>query len=89
MATLFSRIKVADFAAWKKVYDDFQATEAKSMGITAEGAFQLDGDPNDITVYHEFATIAAARAFAESPQLREAMQKAGVEAADIWFANHV
>ena len=89
MATLFVRHKIADFASWKKAYDDFEATR-KSMGVTSHGVYQLEGDPTDITAYHEFASMDAAKAFAGSPQLREAMQRAGVVGQpDIWFANRV
>ena len=89
MATLFVRHKVADFGKWKRAYDDFDA-ERRSLGVTGHGVFQLDGDPNDVTIYHEFATMEAAKAFAGSARLREVMEAAGVQGApDIWFANRV
>jgi len=89
MATLFVRHKVADFGQWKKAYDDFDA-ERKSMGVTSHGVYQADGAPNDITAYHEFDTMEAARAFAGSARLQEVMKSAGVEGApDIWFATRV
>jgi len=85
MATLFVRHKVADYAAWRKGYDEFDA-KRRSMGVTSDGVYQLDGDPNDVTAYHEFATMAAAKAFAASPELRDAMASLGVVGApDIWF----
>jgi hypothetical protein len=50
--------------------------------------YKLDGNPNDVTIYHEFSTMDAAKAFAASPKLKEAMQAAGVQGApDIWFTN--
>jgi hypothetical protein len=86
MATLFVRHTVADYPTWRKGYDEFDATR-RSMGVTSDGVYQLDGNPNDITVYHEFATMDAAKAFAASNELREAMAKIGVVGApDIWFA---
>ena len=89
MATLFVRHTASDYAAWRKVYDDTQPW-AKSMGMTSEGVYQLDGNPNDITVYHEFPTMEAAKAFAASDELKEAMGKAGVVGTpDVWFANRV
>ena len=89
MATLFVRHSVNDFALWKKAFDDFSA-ERSSMGVTSHGVYQLDGNPNDVTVYHEFNTIDAAKAFAGSPRLHEVMEAAGVQGApDIWFANRV
>lgn len=87
MAVLFVRHKVDDFKTWKKGYDDFDA-ERQSLGVTGHGVFQLDGDPNDVTVYHEFATMEAAKAFATSDRLKEVMDEAGVQGApDIWFTN--
>jgi len=87
MATLFVRHPVADYTAWRKVYDELDATR-KSLGVTGDGVYQLDGNPNDVTVYQDFATMEAARAFAGSSELREAMQRAGVQAApEIWFTD--
>jgi len=78
---------VADYAKWRKAYNDFD-TERRSMGVSGHGVYQLDGNPNDVTVYHEFASIDAAKAFAGNPRLKEVMQAAGVEGApDIWIAN--
>jgi hypothetical protein len=77
MATLFVRHTVNDYAAWRRVYDEFDA-QRKSMGVTSQGVYQLDGNANDVTVYHEFDSMDAARAFTTAPELREAMQRAGV-----------
>jgi len=86
MATLFVRHTVADYAAWRKGYDEFDATR-RSMGVTSDGVYQLDGNPNDLTIYHEFASMDAAKSFAASTELREAMASLGVVGApDIWFA---
>ena len=86
MATLFIRHTAADYAAWRRTYDAFQP-RAKTLGVQAEAVYQAAGDPNDITVTHEFATVEAAQAFAGSAELREAMHEAGVVGAPtIWFA---
>lgn len=85
MATLFVRHIVADYAKWRKVYDDFDA-KRRSMGVTSDGVYRLDGNPNDVTVYHEFAAMETAKSFATSSELREAMASAGVQGPpDIWF----
>ena len=87
MATLFVRHKVADYAKWRRAYGDFDA-ERHGMGVTSHGVYQLDGDPRDVTVYHEFKTLEAAGAFAGSPRLKQVMMQAGVEGVpDIWFTN--
>ena len=89
MATLFVRHPVADFGRWKKAYDDFDA-ERQTMGVTSHGVYQADGDPNDVTVYHEFPTMEGAKAFAASARLKEVMAAAGVQGPPtIWFTNRV
>jgi antibiotic biosynthesis monooxygenase (ABM) superfamily enzyme len=85
MATMFVRHKVKDFKAWKKTYDEFDTTR-RGLGVTGDGVYQAEGNPNDVTVYHEFATLDAAKAFASSSELKNTMEKAGVVGApDIWF----
>jgi hypothetical protein len=89
MATMFVRHTVSDYAAWRKVYDEFEPTR-KSMGVTSHGVYRSVDDPNDITAYHEFASIEAARAFAASDELHHAMQNAGVSGPPtIWFTERV
>jgi Zn-dependent oligopeptidase len=74
---MFMRHTVSHDKAWRKVYDGFASTQ-KAMGVTAQAVYQSADNPNDITVTHDFATIAAAQTFAGSPDLRKAMQGAGV-----------
>jgi len=77
--------KVTDYAAWRKVYDGFDATR-KKMGVTAQSVWQSTDDPNDVFVTHDFKTVEAAKAFAGSNELKEAMEHAGVAGApDLWF----
>ena len=43
-------------------------------------------NPNDVTVTHDFSSADKARAFASSPDLKTAMERAGVKGApQIWF----
>ncbi len=85
MATIFIRHRVTDYARWRRAYDDFDA-ERRGMGVTGHAVYQLAGDPNDLTITHDFATVESARAFAASSRLREVMQNAGVASTpDIWF----
>jgi len=87
MATMFVRHQVADYAAWRRVYDGLGPTQ-KALGVTAEAVYQAVDDPNDVTVTHEFATLEAAQAFAGSAELRTAMHESGVVGAPTsWFAN--
>ncbi len=89
MATLFGRHHVADYAAWRKTYDDAQ-TLRQTAGVTDHGVYQADNDPNDVTIYHEFVTLDAAKKFIENPALREAIKNAGVQGEPtFWITNRV
>lgn len=86
MATLFVRHTVADYAAWRRIFDDFAPTQ-DALGVTDTAVYRAADNANDITVTHDFATLEAARAFAGSPELKTAMQDAGVTSTPtIWFA---
>ncbi len=89
MATLFVHHQVADFPAWKQVYDAFQPT-ARGLGVSAGLVYVSADDPNDVTVIHEFATVEAATAFAANEQLHAAMARSGVVGApNVWITNKV
>jgi uncharacterized protein (DUF1330 family) len=79
-ATLIVRHKVADYAAWSKVYREVDALRAQH-GCTAERVLQLPGDANDLLVTHEFPTLAQAESFAADPDLKAAMERSGVSGA--------
>lgn len=86
MIRMFVRHKVADYKIWRRAYDGFDA-ERKSMGASGHVVFQSADDPNDVTAWHDFATLEKARSFASSEHLKQAMGKAGVKGKpDIWFA---
>jgi hypothetical protein len=87
MATLFVRHRVKSFGTWKAAYDAFDV-ERKTMGVIGHGVYQADGNPDDVTVYHEFDSMDKAKAFAGSARLKEVMEGAGVAGSpEIWFTN--
>ncbi len=89
MATLFVRHDVADFDTWKRAYDAFDA-ERRTMGVTGDGVYRTDGDPNNVTAYHDFDSMDAAKKFAASDRLREVMAEAGVQGEPtLWFGTRV
>ena len=77
MVRLFIRHNVDDYAAWRKVYDEFDQQRGP-LGVTGDAVFQSIDDPNDVTVWHDFETAEAALAFDSSSELKDAMQRAGV-----------
>jgi hypothetical protein len=87
MATLFVRHQVSDYEKWRKVYEGIASLRTQA-GVTDAATYQADGSANDVIVTHDFGSIAEAKAFLESPQLREAMDEAGVVGAPtVWIAN--
>jgi hypothetical protein len=85
MVTLFVRHTVAEYDAWRRVFDSFSAMQ-DALGVTAKAVYQGADDTNDITVTHDFATLEAAKAFTGSQELKAAMHDAGVTSAPtIWF----
>ena len=73
------RHRVADFDAWKKVYDSFGPIQAEH-GVHGHQVLRSIETPNDVIVTHTFDSRDAARAFFAMPELKEAMSKAGVMA---------
>ena len=84
---MYVRHEVADYAAWRKGYDGFDATRRK-LGVTGQAVYQSLDNPNDVTVTHDFKTADKAKAFAASPDLKAAMAKAGVKGTpQIWLTS--
>jgi hypothetical protein len=84
---LFVRHNVNDYAAWRKVYDEFDE-QRRPMCVTDDAVFQSIDDPTDVTLWHDFDSADQARAFVSSDELRNAMQKAGVQGEpQVWFVS--
>jgi len=71
---------VADFAAWKKVYDEVDSVRIAG-GIVGHAVNRSASDPNLVIVYHQAETLEALQAFADSKELKGAMGRAGVSGA--------
>lgn len=89
MVRLFIRHPVESFEKWWEGYsagDDFRA----AGGVKAAGVHRAVDDPNDLTVWHDFETPEEARAFADNPELHDAMDRTGVRAKPIiWITQTV
>lgn len=70
---------VADYAAWRAVYDGAEPVRA-AAGVTGAEVFLDAANPLMVVVLHRFLTIAAAQGFLNDPGLAEAMKKGGVTA---------
>ncbi len=81
------RHKVNDFAQWKLGYDD-HLPKRTAAGLSEKFLLHSAHDPNEVVVLFDAADIDSARAFAESAELREAMQRVGViDKPDVYFLN--
>ncbi len=79
-ATLLVRHTVADYAAWRTVYDEVDDLRVRH-GCTAQRVLQLPGEPTDVLAIHEFPTVDQARGFVDDPSLKAAMDRGGVSSA--------
>ena len=78
MASLLVQQKVKSFEEWKKVFDSVVSLRS-SYGGRESQVFRNADDPNNVTVMVKWDSVANARKWAQSPEMKEAMQKAGVE----------
>ncbi|WP_336359921.1 antibiotic biosynthesis monooxygenase [Haladaptatus sp. ZSTT2] len=89
MAHMLVHHRVKDYPTWKKTFDEHAATRKKN-GERSHELFCSDDDPNDVTILMEFDTEAHARGFAESDDLRQVMERAGVVGKpEISYLTHV
>ena len=68
---------VADFDSWLEGYDAADELQ-KSSGIIGNAANRLLDDPSVALVYHQAESFDNLRAFLDNPDLRAAMENAGV-----------
>ena len=84
------RHNVADYGAWRRVYDEFQAGGVPAQrGVRGHAVYQGVDDPNDVTVTHDFDDADTARKFFSSEDLKGTMTAAGVQldGMHMWFVN--
>lgn len=77
MPYMLVKFTVGDFANWKTVFDsklDFR----QANGEKSEQIFQDIDDHNSVTLLFEWDSLENARKFTQSPELKAAMQQAGV-----------
>ena len=89
MASMLVQHKVKDFAEWKNVYDSVYDLRA-SNGEISDQIYRDANDPNRLTIIFKWDTLANAQKYANSPELKAAMEKAGVDGPpNISFLNEV
>jgi hypothetical protein len=78
MSTLIIHHHVRNYEAWRPAFDQHEP-ERTSAGLTKGRVFRAADDPNDLVILLDVADKKRARAFADSDDLKTAMQGAGVE----------
>ena len=72
--------RVADFDAWKQVYDSF--VDQPDAGVPL-GVWRDRDDPNAVVVVHAFDSFEQAQALFSSEELKGAMEQAGVDTSSL------
>lgn len=80
--------EVADYPHWKKVFDDAAALR-RDAGEIDYRLLAFDGDANKVVHFSRWSSLAAARAFFESPELAEIRRIAGVRAPDFHYLTQI
>ena len=89
MPYLLVRHRVEDVTRWKPIFDAHGATR-QAAGSRGGQLWRSADDPNELVILFEWDDLERARQFAESDDLRETMQRAGVaDQPDIYFLEEV
>ena len=87
MPYMVVRHKVEDYAKWKPIFDEHGATR-KASGSKGALLLRNADDPNELVIVMEWDSLARAKEFAGSQNLREVMGRAGVvDHPDIYFCD--
>lgn len=78
MTTAIVLHRVADYDAWRPVYDGLDDAR-DAAGVTHQEILRSQDDADFVIVRHDFANRAAADAFFGGAELRQAMTEAGVD----------
>jgi quinol monooxygenase YgiN len=80
--------EVADYPAWKKVFDA-AAGIRKEAGERSYQVLKYETDANKLVHFSAWTSIAAARSFFESPRLVKTRQEAGVKAPEFIYLDQL
>ena len=77
MAYMLVRHNVKDYEAWKSVFDSKRDLR-KRYGEESYQILRDEKSPNELVALFGWDSLDNARKYADSPELKEAMQRAGV-----------
>jgi quinol monooxygenase YgiN len=78
MASILVQHRVKNFAEWKKVFDSAVDLRTRNGELSSQ-VYRSESDPNQVTAIFKWDSMANAHKYAQSPELKAAMEKAGVE----------
>jgi quinol monooxygenase YgiN len=82
MPTFLVRHRVADYDAWRAVYDGAGPMQ-QAAGVTDAAVYRDADDPNVVLVLHRFGSRDQAEAFMANEDAKATMAAAGVDPASI------
>lgn len=89
MPALLIRHTIADFGAWKTIFDEQSCTRAAN-GSAGGRVFVSQTDPFEVLVILEWDTHERADLYARSTDLNDALVAAGVvDRPDVWILKEV
>ena len=77
MTTILIKHPVEDYDIWKGEFDAFHDNRKASVETSFQINLPID-DPNNLVILFEWDSAENAKAFLDSTDLKEAMQRAGV-----------
>jgi quinol monooxygenase YgiN len=80
--------EVADYTAWKRVFDQAAAIR-RAAGERSYQVLKYQADPNRIVHFSQWTSLADAQRFFESPELVRIRQEAGVRAPEIIYLDEL
>ena len=87
MVNILIQVKVIDFVEWKKVFDSVADLRSAGGELSAQ-VFRDASNPDSLTIINKWNSLENAQKFAHSPELKTAMEKAGVAGApSVYFLN--
>jgi quinol monooxygenase YgiN len=86
MIKMYVRFKVADFDKWKIVFEEVEPFR-KQSGSPGAHVFRNNANPNEVLVITDWGNKEQGMKFGQSPELKNAIERAGVIGAqEISFA---
>jgi quinol monooxygenase YgiN len=80
--------EVADYLAWKQVFDD-AAVLRKAAGELSYQLLNFDDNKNNVVHLSRWTSLQSARQFFESPRVAEIRKQAGVKAPHFMYLNEL